>query len=353
MLSRLAHFVVAITKVIAEAERTSILEQEMKKDEIQRDYKIAQELQHKYNAEGNIPGEFPASGDAQRHPSSARSERSAGSGGVFSRGSERDLDKANKKIASLQKKLGEMQDAAVHWQSEAHANHKASVNYYNQARQLDMELRSAVKHIHYLEGELKGAKNELSGVKQQLSDAVNLSEVRGKELKGAQVFLTKADTLSVTDVIQKVGALNEEIFQMAAFLGEVLVYEVYGEGEDRATSRTQAINGFFARAEKMLGTQLATALAQESIAEPREPSNPLLVQIVMQIALTQWCAFMGSRWTSYQKRDSEPSSEGEDQAAKLKDNKTKQTEHNNLLSDLYNNIRDHGECSEESILLDV
>ena len=41
--------------------------------------------------------------------------------------------------------------------------------------------------------------DELNTVHQQLEDAEHLSEVRGKELVGAQVFLTKADTISISE----------------------------------------------------------------------------------------------------------------------------------------------------------
>ena len=58
--------------------------------------------------------------------------------------------------------------------------------------------------------------NELTIVHQQLEDAEHLSEVRGKVLVGAQVFLTKADTISISEVGEKVTALNEDIFQAAA-----------------------------------------------------------------------------------------------------------------------------------------
>lgn len=62
--------------------------------------------------------------------------------------------------------------------------------------------------IDHLNSENESLKRELKAVGSLLVDAQNLSQVRGEELKGAQVFLTKADMISTTDVVQKVTTLN-------------------------------------------------------------------------------------------------------------------------------------------------
>ncbi|KAJ2935089.1 hypothetical protein H1R20_g2033, partial [Candolleomyces eurysporus] len=83
----------------------------------------------------------------------------------------------------LSQRLAQMESLALHYQKvyqQARAQHQ---RIYNQARALEMEYGSARKHIHVLEEELKGMRNELTVVKQQLSDAVNLAEIRGKEIR--------------------------------------------------------------------------------------------------------------------------------------------------------------------------
>ena len=60
-----------------------------------------------------------------------------------------------------------------------------------------------------------GLQNELNNVNQQLEDAKALYGVCGKELFGARVFLTKAE-FSTSEMGEKVTALNEEIFHVAA-----------------------------------------------------------------------------------------------------------------------------------------
>ena len=133
--------------------------------------------------------------------------------------------------------------------------------------------------VHRLLEENRSLTHELEAVKAQLADAKTLSEAKDKELKGAQVFLTKADTLSTTDVVQKVNALNEEIFQSAALLGEMLWIT-------ERTDRTQKqVTVAFEKARWMLGEQMASILAVESV-NPRTDLHPLLVQVVLQIAIT-------------------------------------------------------------------
>jgi hypothetical protein len=98
-------------------------------------------------------------------------------------------------------------------------------------------------------------------------------------------FLTKADALSTTDVVDKVDALNEEIFQAAALFGEML-----------QPGRTQEnVTEAFENAKWMLGEQMASILAAESVNLPTEV-NPLLFQVVLQIAITTWCRFLISSW---------------------------------------------------------
>lgn len=148
-----------------------------------------------------------------------------------------------------------------------------------------------------MDQERKGLSAELGHTKQQLSDAINLSEVRGKELKGAQVFLTKADSLSVSDVVQKVSALNEEIFQAGALLAESLVCQtVEGGLEDHAHRRQDIINESAKVVSGILGSRLTDTLANESMKPQEGPANQLLVQIVLIIALTRWCASNSRGW---------------------------------------------------------
>ena len=90
-------------------------------------------------------------------------------------------------------------------------------------------------------------------------------------------------------LFRSVNALNEEIFQAAALLGEML-------RNTERTDRTQdQVTVAFEKARWMLGEQMASILAAESV-NLRTDLNPLLVQVVLQIAITSWCKFVVSSW---------------------------------------------------------
>ncbi|RXW13256.1 hypothetical protein EST38_g12596 [Candolleomyces aberdarensis] len=191
-----------------------------------------------------------------------------------------------------------------------------------------------------VQSQIEMARAEIATLKKEV-ERFKLSEVRGKELEDAQVFLTQAD---VTDVIKKVNALNEEIFQMAAFLGEVLIYEALEPDANRQEHRQAAVESTYEIARNTLGQTLASTLAHESMNDPKEESNPLLVQIVMQTALTNWCDKFGRRWTSYQRVDNESENEAKEGQPKDSGSKSgisKQLDHDRFVSELYDSIRDH------------
>ena len=124
---------------------------------------------------------------------------------------------------------------------------------------------------------------ELINVHQQLEDAKSLSEVRGKKLFGAQV-----DTLSISKVGAKVTALNKDIFQAAATLGETLVYK------RRELSQTD-LDAASVVSHGIVGEKMTSILINQSQKSEREV-NPLLVQVVLQIVLVNFCVSKIQSW---------------------------------------------------------
>jgi hypothetical protein len=193
------------------------------------------------------------------------------------------------KEKSLRRKIGELEFLLQQANNSAMNLDHHYRKLWSRANAQTEELQKSQHQVHRLLDDNRSLTHELEAVKVQLADAKTLSEVRGKELKGAQVFLTKADTLSTTDVVQKVNALNEEIFQAAALLGEML------QNSERKDRTQEQITVAFEKARWMLGEQMASVLAVES-SNIRTDLNPLLVQVVLQIAITTWCKFVVSSW---------------------------------------------------------
>ncbi|KAF9476861.1 hypothetical protein BDN70DRAFT_811569 [Pholiota conissans] len=129
--------------------------------------------------------------------------------------------------------------------------------------------------------------NELRNVQRELEDYRTLSEIRGKELVGAQVFLTKADQLSSSELSQKVNGLNEETFQAAAWLADSLhhVQSQWKSEEERQ------------EAYKVTCMIVGEPAARLLVAHASEPEpNFYLVQLVMQIFFANFCSIKIERW---------------------------------------------------------
>ena len=168
-------------------------------------------------------------------------------------------------------------------------------NYNRELIRRNKELRQASQYIDHLQQENQRSKdsnnslqNELNNVHQQLENSKALSQSRGKELLGAQAFLTKADTLSISEVREKVNALNEEIFQAAATLGETLVHKRRELSETDLDAASTVSHG-------IIGEKMTNILITQSQKSERQV-NPLLVQVVLQIILVKFCVSKIQSW---------------------------------------------------------
>jgi len=168
-------------------------------------------------------------------------------------------------------------------------------SYDRELRRRGGEMQKANHFVNHLQHELQqskdninGLQNELINIHQQLEDAKALSEVRGKELHGAQVFLTKADTLPISEVGEKVTALNKEIFQAAATLGEALIHR-------RHEVSPTDLEAASAVAQEMVGEKMTNILIGQA-QKPEPEVNPRLVQVVLQIFMVEFCVSKVQSW---------------------------------------------------------
>lgn len=129
---------------------------------------------------------------------------------------------------------------------------------------------------------------ELRKVKRALDDSLRLSAARGKELVGSQVFLSKANLLSVSELKQKMACLNDENFQAAAWLAEFLVRR---EGEWTSDVKMQAA---YSDHTGILGKPMLHTLT--TLTNLKEAAPTLLVQLILQIFLTWFCCAKIERW---------------------------------------------------------
>jgi exonuclease VII large subunit len=149
------------------------------------------------------------------------------------------------------------------------------------------KLRSFNKEYHQAYETLQ---HERNGLSRELENTTDLSNARGKELAGAQVFLSKADNISVVEVKDLVDALNEEIFQTAASLGDCVVRRKYGLSDEDCRSSIK-------RLRPIVGKGFLQILsAQSEIDSNRRDANPLLVQVIAQVVLVDRCKYEVDQW---------------------------------------------------------
>ena len=162
-------------------------------------------------------------------------------------------------------------------------------NYDRELRRRNAELHKASHYIGQLQHDklqskdsINGLQNELMNVHQQLKKTKTFSNV-----SGPQVFSTKADTLSISEVGEKVIALNKEVFRAATTLGKALIHKrrkLFETDLDAAAAVHVS--------QEMVGKKMTNIL----ITQSQNPVNPLLVQVVLQIFLVKFCVSKIQSW---------------------------------------------------------
>ncbi|TFK33570.1 hypothetical protein BDQ12DRAFT_657855 [Crucibulum laeve] len=152
------------------------------------------------------------------------------------------------------------------------------------------ELRDASDRNRELEMLLQKREDDLRRMDAQYTQTRQFLDTRTAELKGAQVFLSTADTVSGGELIVKLEALNSEIFQCAAYLAESFPYtKPEGERELRLSSGTE-------RLKKVLGERLFMIIMNRWKTELDEV-DPLPVQVALQFLIISWSAHIITAWS--------------------------------------------------------
>lgn len=139
----------------------------------------------------------------------------------------------------------------------------------------------------YLDDENHNLSRELEAVK------TLLSEVRDGESEEARVFVANTDAISTADVIRQVTDLNCQIREMATHFRKLL------QNVEIPVTTQGPVTETLDNASWMLGKQLASFLSANLLVQRAAACtvpDPLLADVVLQIAITRWCRFMISSW---------------------------------------------------------
>ncbi|KAH7883406.1 hypothetical protein F5I97DRAFT_1815960 [Phlebopus sp. FC_14] len=151
-------------------------------------------------------------------------------------------------------------------------------------QRLTTETSALKRQVDTKELEIKNLKNELQHSGAKHDELTALLDARTRELKGAQAFLTKADTLSGAEVIALVDALNSEIMQTSAFISDSFDFARLQEHADEMKEASSRIS-------ELMGptmTQLLSAV--------QHGDDPLLVQIALQGATVEFARWIIMTW---------------------------------------------------------
>ena len=183
--------------------------------------------------------------------------------------------------------------AIADWKATAAKAEKESTDLRGQLRVNSDQNRGLQRDNQALREQLRLAAQEMKALQTAshhkettYSRVVALLETRTSELKGAQVFLTKADTFSGADLISMVQGLNADILDTAAYMTDT--FDFGQTSQTISTGRQQSVPE---RVESGLGKLMAHLLAQ--VEHKRDQT---LIQIAVQACLSYWCHHIASVW---------------------------------------------------------
>ncbi|KAG5644290.1 hypothetical protein DXG03_008708 [Asterophora parasitica] len=151
----------------------------------------------------------------------------------------------------------------------------------------EQRTRDLEAQVGRLSEELKVKDTKLRQTEGQYQTTIRILEETALELKGANLFLTKEDTISSADVISMVDDVNAEIMHIAAFMAEML--DDRGRGQERERQGKTAERKFNLQA---MGEPLVQLLRQSTT----QSLDPMTIQIALQLSLAETCAIIVGSW---------------------------------------------------------
>ncbi|KAG2153165.1 hypothetical protein DEU56DRAFT_726859 [Suillus clintonianus] len=151
-------------------------------------------------------------------------------------------------------------------------------------QKLQQDLNSYQQQLQMRETEKKALRNELQALQTKFNDQTTLLDDRTRELRGAQAFLSKADTLSGAEVIRLIDELNQEIMQTAAFISDSFDFA-------RKPEHIDEIKEASARTSELIGPAMTSLLGTVQHGE-----DPLLIQIALQAATVEFSRWIIMTW---------------------------------------------------------
>jgi chromosome segregation ATPase len=203
---------------------------------------------------------------------------------------EGELREAKEEISTLNARLKTLQD-------ERDVLQKERDNYTQENKALVEKITKAYGHIRHQNKELTGYEEtrarlaevvrELDACRRQMEAGASLLEVRSAELRDAQQYLSKPDSMSYAEVNRLVETLNAEIFQTAASVTDEFTF-------GQACAFTEKLHTAYEKVSYAAGAALTHAVSTRSHKE-----DAILVQMLVQAVLAERVHWAIGCWSPY------------------------------------------------------
>ncbi|KAF8840355.1 hypothetical protein BDN67DRAFT_903694 [Paxillus ammoniavirescens] len=192
--------------------------------------------------------------------------------------------KAVEESAKFQQSLRREREEKLTTQQSLRREEEEKTKALSANQRLMTEASALKRQLDDKDIELKNLRNELQHSRTEHDALTTLLDARTRELKGAQAFLTKADTLSGAEVIALVEALNSEIMQTSAFISDSFDFA-------RQNAHADEMKEASTRISELMGPTMTTLLGTV-----QHGGDPLLVQIALQGATVEFSRWIVMTW---------------------------------------------------------
>ncbi|KAF6752178.1 hypothetical protein DFP72DRAFT_1133902 [Ephemerocybe angulata] len=148
-------------------------------------------------------------------------------------------------------------------------------------RHLQEEVQGSHNAISRANAEIEDLKRQLEMTSRNLGEARKLLDDRAEELTVARTFLNSADQNSPADVVEAMRHLNEEIYQCAISLGDVVLSTNELDASSKNVQRAERYQRRFAK--QWDGTLLSR------LTEEVKQGDTVVLEGVVRHHLSNWC----------------------------------------------------------------
>lgn len=195
--------------------------------------------------------------------------------------------RAAETVQGLEGELEEKQGCMVQQERELGEANERARRYRKEREGLKDERASLLQQLETLKTSLEDEQRTSAILQRDLEQKSKLLDVRSTELRDAQAYLGKEDTVSSAEIIRTVEALNGEIYQAAAQIANECSVVGEGEAPDRLGLGLAA---------SIVSEHLGATMVELLMAVPAQACDDIVVQMALQALLAQVAAQIVDSW---------------------------------------------------------